>query len=183
MPWMMLWAGGFPVYVAEAAGARITDVDGHSTSTSASATRGRCRATPPPRSATRSPRQLDAGITTMLPSEDAAWVGEELRRRFGVDRWTFTLTATDANRTALRLARELTGRPLVLVYSYCYHGSVDESFAVAGPDGTHASRAPATSGRRSTRRRRRGRSSSTTSRRSSERWHRATSPACWPSRR
>jgi glutamate-1-semialdehyde 2,1-aminomutase len=54
-------------------------------------------------------------------------------------RWLFTLTATDANRTALRLARQLTGRPLVLVFSYCYHGSVDEAFVVQGADGfTHA---------------------------------------------
>ena len=67
----------------------------------------------------------------MLPTEDAAWVGEELARRFGLPRWLFTLTATDANRTALRIARLLTGRPKVLVYSYCYHGSVDEAFAVS----------------------------------------------------
>ena len=71
-----------------------------------------------------------AGITTMLPTEDAAWVGEELQRRFGMARWLFTLTATDANRTAIRIARLLTGRPKVLVFSYCYHGSVDEAFAV-----------------------------------------------------
>jgi glutamate-1-semialdehyde 2,1-aminomutase len=83
--------------------------------------------------------QLGRGITTMLPTEDAILVGEELTRRFGLARWLFTLTATDANRTALRLARQLTGRPYVLVFSYCYHGSVDEAFAVAGDDGaTHA---------------------------------------------
>jgi len=76
----------------------------------------------------------------MLPTEDAIWVGEELSRRFGMARWLFTLTATDANRTALRLARQLTGRPLVLVFSYCYHGSVDEAFALPGPDGKTESR-------------------------------------------
>ena len=87
----------------------------------------------------------------MLPTENAAWVGEEMQRRFGLDRWMFTLTATDANRAALRICRQITGRPKVLVYSYSYHGSVDESFAVAGAGRRHASRAPATSGRRSTR--------------------------------
>ncbi len=65
----------------------------------------------------------------MLPSEDAAWVANELRRRFGELRWQFTLTATDANRFAIRVARHLTGRPKVLVFNYCYHGTVDESFA------------------------------------------------------
>ena len=59
----------------------------------------------------------------------------ELARRFGPARWLFSLTATDANRAALRLARQITGRPRILVFSYCYHGSVDEAFAVATPDG------------------------------------------------
>jgi glutamate-1-semialdehyde 2,1-aminomutase len=85
--------------------------------------------------------QATTGITTMLPTEDAAWVGEELTRRFGRVRWLFTLTATDANRTALRVARQLTGRPKVLVFSYCYHGSVDEAFAVADGHGGTVSRA------------------------------------------
>jgi glutamate-1-semialdehyde 2,1-aminomutase len=49
--------------------------------------------------------------------------------------WSFTLTATDANRWAIRLARQVTGRPKILVNAYCYHGSVDESFALVGPDG------------------------------------------------
>src|SRR6201987_357747 len=64
----------------------------------------------------------------MLPTQDAAWVAAELTRRFGVPRWSFTLTATDANRWAIRLARQLTRRPKIAVFSYCYHGSVDETF-------------------------------------------------------
>src|SRR3712207_2103618 len=63
----------------------------------------------------------------MLPTEDAAWVGEELTRRFDLPLWSFSLTATDANRWALRLCRAITGRPYVLVFSHCYHGSVDET--------------------------------------------------------
>jgi glutamate-1-semialdehyde 2,1-aminomutase len=66
----------------------------------------------------------------MLPSEDATWVAEELRRRFGLARWQFTLSATDANRFAVRLAREVTRRSKILVFNYCYHGTVDETFAV-----------------------------------------------------
>jgi glutamate-1-semialdehyde 2,1-aminomutase len=70
------------------------------------------------------------GITLMLPTEDASWVAAELARRFGLPRWQFALTATDANRFAIRLARAITGRPKVLVYARCYHGTVDESFAI-----------------------------------------------------
>ena len=67
----------------------------------------------------------------MLPTEDAAGWASELSRRFGLERWQFALTATDANRWVLRMARHLTGRPKVLVFNYCYHGSVDETFVVA----------------------------------------------------
>ena len=73
--------------------------------------------------------QAARGITLMLPSEEALWVGEELTRRFGLARWQFALTATDANRFAIRLARHVTGRPKILVFNWCYHGTVDESFA------------------------------------------------------
>jgi glutamate-1-semialdehyde 2,1-aminomutase len=76
----------------------------------------------------------------MLPTQDAAWVGAELTRRFGLPLWSFALTATDANRWALRLARLATGRSKILAFSYCYHGSVDETVVVVGPDGYAMSR-------------------------------------------
>jgi glutamate-1-semialdehyde 2,1-aminomutase len=138
MPWMMRWAGGFPVFAAEASGARIVDVDGHEYVDLCLGDTGAMPGHGPPAVVAALREQLGRGITTMLPTEDAVWVAEELARRFGMERWLFTLTATDANRTALRLARQLTGRPFTLVFSYCYHGSVDEAFAVAGGDGlTH----------------------------------------------
>jgi glutamate-1-semialdehyde 2,1-aminomutase len=78
---------------------------------------------------------VEAGITTMMPSADAEWVAADLTRRFGLPLWSFSLTATDANRWALRLARMVTGRPKVAAFSYCYHGSVDETFVQMGADG------------------------------------------------
>lgn len=77
----------------------------------------------------------------MLPTEDSLWVGEELARRFGLARWQFTLTATDANRFAVRIAREITQRPKILVFNFCYHGTVDETFIELRPDGTAGPRA------------------------------------------
>jgi glutamate-1-semialdehyde aminotransferase len=73
--------------------------------------------------------QAARGITLMLPTEDAAWVGTEMARRFGLPYWNFTLTATDANPFAIRWARQVTGRTKIVVHNWCYHGSVDESFA------------------------------------------------------
>jgi glutamate-1-semialdehyde 2,1-aminomutase len=84
--------------------------------------------------------QAVRGFTFMLPTEDALWVGEELARRFGLPYWQLALTATDANRFAIRLARHITRRPLIVVFNWCYHGTVDESFATLR-DGQTVSRA------------------------------------------
>ena len=140
MPWMMRWAGGFPVFAEKASGARITDVDGHTYVDLCLGDTGSMPGHGPAPVVAAVAEQAARGITTMLPTENAAWVGEEMARRFMLDRWMFTLTATDANRAALRICRHLTGRSKVLVFSYSYHGSVDESFAVAAPDGTTVSR-------------------------------------------
>src|SRR5437879_11549470 len=76
----------------------------------------------------------------MLPSEDAIVVGEELQKRFGLPYWQFALTATDANRFSIRLARQITGRPKILVFNWCYHGTVDETFITLQSDGTARAR-------------------------------------------
>ena len=140
MPWMMRWAGGFPVFADKASGARITDVDGHTYVDLCLGDTGSMPGHGPAPVVAAIAEQAAKGITTMLPTENAAWVGEEMSRRFLMDRWMFTLTATDANRAALRISRQITGRSKVLVFSYSYHGSVDEAFAVAAPDGTTVAR-------------------------------------------
>jgi glutamate-1-semialdehyde 2,1-aminomutase len=130
MTWMAKWVGGFPLYAASAHGAAVEDVDGHRYVDFSLGDTGAMAGHSPPAMVAAVERRLrDAGgATLMLPTEDAAWVGEELGRRFGVPLWSFALTATDANRWALRLCRAITRRPYVLVFSYCYHGSVDETF-------------------------------------------------------
>ncbi|KOV93068.1 aminotransferase [Streptomyces sp. NRRL B-3648] len=138
MTWMNKTAGGFPRYLAEARGARVGDVDGHTYIDFCLGDTG-AMAGHSPAPVTEAVHRRFAelgGATAMLPTEDAEWVGAELSRRFGLARWSFSLTATDANRWAIRLARAVTGRPKILVNSYCYHGSVDESLIVTGPDGS-----------------------------------------------
>ena len=129
MPWMIRWPGAFPVFAAEAEGARFRDVDGHEYVDFCLGDTAAMTGHSPEPTVRALAEQARRGITLMLPSEDAIWVGEELARRFGLPRWQFALTATDANRFAIRLARELTGRPKILVFNWCYHGSVDETFA------------------------------------------------------
>ena len=140
MTWMNLAAGGFPLYLDHARGARVTDLDGHEYVDFALGDTGAMAGHSPPATVEAIVRrtQEQGGITAMMPTEDAAWVGAELHRRFGLPQWSFTLTATDANRWAIRLARQVTRRPKILVNAWCYHGSVDESFAVLGPQGVVA---------------------------------------------
>ena len=181
MPWMTEWAGPFPVFAASAEGARFTDVDGNEYVDLCLGDTGAMTGHSPAPTVQAVAERAARGITLMLPTEDASWVAAELGRRFGLPRWQFALTATDANRFALRLARAITGRPKVLVYAWCYHGTVDETFAieVEGRPG----RARTTSGRRSIFRRQPGRSSGTTSPPWSVPSSRGTSPACSRSRR
>ena len=142
MTWMNKWSGGFPLYLETAHGNTITTVDGHTYIDFALGDTG-AMAGHSPEASTKAVAQriIDSGgITTMLPTDDAQWVGKELTRRFGMPLWSFTLTATDANRWAIRLARLATGKSKILVFAYCYHGSVDETFAVPGPDGKAVAR-------------------------------------------
>ena len=137
MTWMNMAAGGFPLYLARARGARVTDIDDREYIDFSLGDTGAMAGHSPAPTVEAIVRRVqeDGGITAMMPTFDAAWVGGELARRFGPPVWSFTLTATDANRWAIRLARQVTGRPKVLINAYCYHGSVDESFAVLDADG------------------------------------------------
>ena len=135
MHWMRKWPGGFPVFVREAKGARFVDVDGHEYVDFCLGDTGAMTGHAPEPTLEAVTEQSAKGITLMLPSEDVLWVADELTRRFGVSAWQFALTATDANRFVIRLARHLTGRSTILVFNWCYHGTVDETFATLGVDG------------------------------------------------
>ena len=134
MTWMAKQAGGFPLYLDHAAGARVTDLDGHELlDFCLGDTAAMAGHSPLPTVAAVTRRFAEAGgATAMMPTEDASAVAAELTRRFGLGTWSFSLTATDANRWALRLSRAVIGRPRILVNAYCYHGSVDESLIVTG---------------------------------------------------
>lgn len=128
MNWMSKWPGAFPPFVADASGGSFRCVDGHEYVDFCLGDTGAMTGHSPAATVAAIHDRIERGITFMLPTEDAIWVGEELQRRFGLPFWQFTLTATDANRFAIRLARQVTGRPKILVYNYCYHGTVDETF-------------------------------------------------------
>ena len=128
MNWMVKWAGAFPPFVREAHGAEFVDVDGHQYVDFCLGDTGAMTGHSPAATVSAVQQQVARGITLMLPGEDSVWVGEELQKRFGLPFWQFALSATDANRFSIRLARQITGRPKILVFNWCYHGSVDETF-------------------------------------------------------
>ena len=134
MPWMTRWAGSFPLTFDTATGARLVDADGLEYVDLCLGDTGAMTGHALPQVADAVAERARTGITTMLPSTDATWAAEELARRFGVPSWQFALSATDANRFVLRYARHLTGRPKIAVYDWCYHGTVDETFAILEGD-------------------------------------------------
>jgi glutamate-1-semialdehyde 2,1-aminomutase len=136
MNWMLKWAGAFPPFVREAQGAHFYDVDGKNYVDFCLGDTGAMTGHSPFAMVKAVEEQLRRGITLMLPSEDSIWVAEELQKRFGLPYWQFTLTATDANRFCIRLARQITSRPKILVFNWCYHGTVDETFITLQKDGT-----------------------------------------------
>ncbi len=127
MHWMADWPTPFPLFVAHAKGARFTDVDGHDYIDFCLGDTGTMFGHAPDAVASAIREQSERGYTTMLPGEDAVWVGEELARRFGLPFWQVTATATDANRYALRWARAITVREKILDFDGAYHGTVEET--------------------------------------------------------
>lgn len=140
MSWMAKWPGPHPVYVAAAKGSRFTDVDGIEYVDFCLGDTGAMVGHSPDASVAAISAQLQKGLTFMLPTEDAAVAAQTLADRFGLPKWQFTLTATDANRHLIRYARHVTGRHKIMVHDYCYHGTVDETFANLDANGKTVSR-------------------------------------------
>jgi len=135
MNWMVKWAGAFPPFVREAQGAHFFDVDGHRYIDFCLGDTGAMTGHSPHATVKAMEEQARRGITLMLPGEDSIFVAEELQKRFQLPYWQFALTATDANRFSIRLARQITGRAKILVFNWCYHGTVDETFITLGANG------------------------------------------------
>ncbi len=126
--WMSDWSTPFSLSVSEASGAQLIDVDGHQYVDFCLGDTGAMFGHAPVPVARALAQQATRGYSSMLPSEDATWVAEELARRFGLPVWQFALSASDANRFVLRWLRAATGRSKILIFNGCYHGTVDDVF-------------------------------------------------------
>ncbi|WP_298499494.1 aspartate aminotransferase family protein [uncultured Maritimibacter sp.] len=127
MHWMRDWPMPVPMLVAEATGATLTDIDGNRLDDFCLGDTGSMFGHSPAPVAEAIRAQAARGLTYMLPTEAAQRAGNLLSHVFGDFKWQIATTATDANRFALRAARAVTGRPKVLVFDGCYHGTVDDA--------------------------------------------------------
>jgi glutamate-1-semialdehyde 2,1-aminomutase len=135
MSWMAKWPGKYPLFVASAQGAHFVDVDGNEFIDLCLGDTGSMTGHSPAPTVAAITSQLAKGMTAMLPTDDAVAVSTELARRFGLPLWQFTVSATDANRHAIRYSRLITGKQKIIVIDRCYHGSVDETFATLDSSG------------------------------------------------
>jgi glutamate-1-semialdehyde 2,1-aminomutase len=135
MSWMAKWPGKYPLFVASAQGAHFVDVDGNEFIDLCLGDTGSMTGHSPAPTVAAITSQLSKGMTAMLPTDDAVAVSTELARRFGLPLWQFTVSATDANRHAIRYSRLITGKQKIIVIDRCYHGSVDETFATLDGSG------------------------------------------------
>jgi glutamate-1-semialdehyde 2,1-aminomutase len=135
MSWMTKWPGKYPLFVASAKGAHFEDVDGNSYIDLCLGDTGSMTGHSPAATVAAIKAQVEKGMTAMLPTDDSVAVSAELARRFGLPLWQFTVSATDANRHAIRYARLITGKQKIIVIDRCYHGSVDETFATLDKSG------------------------------------------------
>jgi glutamate-1-semialdehyde 2,1-aminomutase len=140
MSWMSKWPGAYPIFVEEAKGASFVDVDGNTYIDLCLGDTGSMTGHSPEATVTAIREQVGKGLSVMLPSKDAEVVSAELASRFNLPLWQFTVSATDANRHAIRYARLITAKTKVIVIDRCYHGSVDETFATLDKSGKTVAR-------------------------------------------
>ncbi|HRX35605.1 MAG TPA: aspartate aminotransferase family protein [Aestuariivirga sp.] len=138
MHWMVDWGTPFPLFVSTASGVDVTDADGHTYTDFCLGDTGAMFGHSPAPVVETLQREGANGLTTMMPSADAAIVGSLLEERFGLPYWQVTATASDANRAVIKWCRAITGRNKILVFNHCYHGAVDDTYVTIDGGTAHA---------------------------------------------
>ena len=125
MAWMAT-DNDVPVYVDRGEGSGFVDIDGHRYIDFNVADMSMFCGYANPSIVAAIADRAATGTQFLLPTEDAVWVADELARRYPVPKWQFTLSASQANTEAIRVARAATGREIVLLFDGHYHGHFDE---------------------------------------------------------
>ena len=115
----------WPIYMVSGEGPRVTDVDGNRYwdfhNGFGSMVQG--HANPEIVEALRARAPLGTHFAAV--TEDTVAVAEELASRFGLERWRFVNSGSEATMDAIRIARALTGRDTIVKIFGSYHGHHD----------------------------------------------------------
>ncbi|WP_425995732.1 aspartate aminotransferase family protein [Caulobacter sp. DWR1-3-2b1] len=130
MHWMGDWACPSPIFAMQGVGAQITDVDGKLYDDFCLGDTPSMFGHGDAAVALAVSDQIRRGAGFMLPTASSIIVGRLLAERFGLPLWQTATTASDANRAAIRWARAVTQRPVILIFDGCYHGMVEDAFVV-----------------------------------------------------
>jgi glutamate-1-semialdehyde 2,1-aminomutase len=123
-----------PVWLSHGQGSKVYDVDGneyvdlHGGYGAALAGHGH----PAIQEAIKT--QVAKGTHFAQPTPNAVVVARELAGRFGLPRWRFANSGTEATMDAVHLMRSITGRDLIIKIEGCYHGHHDSVQVSVMPD-------------------------------------------------
>ena len=115
-----------PVYIDHGQGPGFTDIDGFGYVDFNASDMAMFCGHANPAIVAAAAAQLARSTQFLLPTEASVEVAEELARRYPVPQWQFTLSATQANTEAIRLARAVTGRDVIVLFQGHYHGHFEE---------------------------------------------------------
>jgi len=115
-----------PVYIDHGQGAGFTDLDGFTYVDFNASDMAMFCGHANPAIVAAVVAQAARSTQFLLPTEASVEVAEELARRYPLQHWQFTLSATQANTEAIRLARAVTGREVVVLFEGHYHGHFEE---------------------------------------------------------
>ena len=115
----------WPIYLERGKGSRVWDVDGTERIDFHNGFGSMPQGHAHPAITQAVERRLELGTHFAAPTEDAVAVAEELKRRFGLPRWRFVNSGSEATMDAIRIARAKTGRETIVKIFGSYHGHHD----------------------------------------------------------
>ncbi|MCT2007509.1 glutamate-1-semialdehyde 2,1-aminomutase [Micrococcus lylae] len=124
--------GGTPRFMASAQGPYLTDVEGKRYVDLVCSWGPMLLGHQHPAVVEAVHRAVDAGLSFGTSVEGETRLAELIASRVPVERVRFVSTGTEATMTAIRLARGVTGRNLIVKFAGCYHGHSDGLLAAAG---------------------------------------------------
>jgi glutamate-1-semialdehyde 2,1-aminomutase len=115
----------WPIYLSHGAGASVWDVDGNELLDFHNGFGSMVQGHAHPAIGSAIAERYTQGTHFAAPTEDAIVVAEELARRFGLPRWRYTNSGSEATMDAIRIARAVTGRDTIVKVFGSYHGHHD----------------------------------------------------------